>query len=275
MIVLLPGWAGIRTSMLPLEWRLRRRLADEVIRPDVGFGTGCIRELAEHAATQLERIANAHPGREFDVIGHSMGGLVATYVLKRLDHGRRLRSVITLGTPHRGSPAAIFMQRVVGRFSAALAQMTPRSEFVNELLAAPVPPNCRLVSIAAANDGLVPPLYAQLPRRARQHNRELAGLSHLGLLNSDVVVDVIGRLLQRMHATRPVSLLREHDFRRPSHAATSVSLGLDRLSRAGWTPPRAPSGVRSTGQTLVFPIEEACYAHAASENRERLEWRVH
>ncbi len=187
-----------------------------MIRPDVGFGIGCIRDLAERAAAQIEQIGITHPGRKIDVIGHSMGALVGSYLLKRLDHGRYLRSVITLGSPHRGSPAVLHMPRVVGRFSAALAQMTPRSEFLAELAAAPIPMNCQLVSIAAANDGFVPPLYAQLPRRPRQHNREIAGLSHLGLLRSSEVVDGIVRSLQRMRGAGVALLPGADSFQPPA-----------------------------------------------------------
>jgi len=213
MIVLLPGWAGFRSSLMPLEWRLESRLGDDVFRLAAGFGMGCIREAAEGAGAQIEELANERPGCRIDVIGHSMGGLIAAYLLKRLEPGRHLRSVITLGTPHRGSPAALVMQRFAGRFSPALAQMMPDSDFLKELARAPVPPDCQLISIAAANDTLVPPLYAQLPRRPRQSNRRLAGVSHLGLLNSNEVVDEITRMLERMRTPRPAPRVRAPELR--------------------------------------------------------------
>jgi triacylglycerol lipase len=258
MIVLMPGWAGFRSSLLLLAWRLRGRLGDEVIRPDVGTGIGCIRELAEQAARQVEALARAHPDRSIDVIGHSMGGLVAAYLLKRLDQGRLVRSVITLGTPHRGSPAALFMQRVAGGFSAALEQMTPCSGFLRELAAAPVPPGGQLVSIAGANDGLVPPLYAQLPRRARQHNRELLGLGHMGLLSSNEVVEVIGRLLTA----------RPHHRRARSQFSTALQLAAARpRQRQGCTLPAAVfSSRRSTSASASRYRIESGIARVASLN---------
>lgn len=40
------------------------------------------------------------------LVGHSMGGLDARYVAARLDPRRRVRAVLTVATPHRGSPLA-------------------------------------------------------------------------------------------------------------------------------------------------------------------------
>jgi pimeloyl-ACP methyl ester carboxylesterase len=263
MIVLMPGWAGFRSTLLLLAWRLRGRLGDEVIRPDVGTGIGCIRELATHVAPQVEALARAHPGCTIDLIGHSMGGLVASYLLKCLDQGRLVRRVITLGTPHRGSPAASFMQRVAGGFSAALEQMTPCSGLLRELAAAPVPPGGQLVSIAGANDSVVPPLYAQLPRRARQHNRELVGLGHLGLLGSSEVVELIGRLL----ATRPQhGLARSHFSMAPLLSAAQPRRRQGCALPAAGLPAAALASRRSTSSSASRYRIESGSARVASLN---------
>jgi pimeloyl-ACP methyl ester carboxylesterase len=109
MIVLLPGWAGFRSSLLPLQYGLRLRLGDEVLRADIGSGLCCIRRSAERAASEIERAVRRSAEPRVDVVGHSLGGLVATPV-KKLDRGRRIRSVIvgdaTAGLPSRGSPRA-------------------------------------------------------------------------------------------------------------------------------------------------------------------------
>lgn len=41
-----------------------------------------------------------------DVIAHSLGGLDARYALTHLGLSRRVRSLVTVGTPHRGTPLA-------------------------------------------------------------------------------------------------------------------------------------------------------------------------
>lgn len=177
--------------MLPLSLVLRQRLDREVIRADLGFGLGCIRESAQRAASQLDRAQFGRPDAKVDIVAHSMGGLVASYLLKYLDRGRRIRSVVTLGTPHRGSPAVLFARGLLSGVSSSLRQMAPDSEFLRELAAVDVPVHSRLVSIAGLDDGLVPALYAELPPAPRQFTCQLRGVGHLGLLFSSEVFDAI------------------------------------------------------------------------------------
>jgi pimeloyl-ACP methyl ester carboxylesterase len=193
MIVLFPGWAGTRMSLIPLQRALRHRMGCTVVRGDVGLGIGCIRASAERAMAQIEALAER--GR-VDVVGHSMGGLVATYALKHLDRGRRMRTVVTLGTPHRGSPALSALPWPASWLSQSMMQMSPDSAFLRELNGSPVPLDSRLVSIAALQDGIVPTLYAKLSRRPRQFNRDVRCGSHMGLLFSRSVHDAIVRALR-------------------------------------------------------------------------------
>jgi triacylglycerol lipase len=56
------------------------------------------------------------PGEAFHLIGHSMGGLDARYMISRLGMARRVLSLTTLGTPHRGTPLADWGQRRLRRW---------------------------------------------------------------------------------------------------------------------------------------------------------------
>jgi pimeloyl-ACP methyl ester carboxylesterase len=67
------------------------------------------------AARQLQRVVDEklhaqrqhNPASKLVLIGHSMGGLVARYYLECLDGWRDTRTLITFGTPHRGSLNAL------------------------------------------------------------------------------------------------------------------------------------------------------------------------
>ena len=48
----------------------------------------------------------ALPHARVDLIAHSLGGLDARYALSKLGLDQRVRSLVTIGTPHRGTPIA-------------------------------------------------------------------------------------------------------------------------------------------------------------------------
>lgn len=64
--------------------------------------TGSVAVRARRLATVLDRL----PHRRLVLVGHSMGGLDARFAASCLDPARRIRHVVTLGTPHRGTVMA-------------------------------------------------------------------------------------------------------------------------------------------------------------------------
>jgi len=61
----------------------------------------------EARAKALARIVrNASPDEPVHVIAHSMGGLDARHMITHLGMHERVTTLVTLGTPHRGSPVA-------------------------------------------------------------------------------------------------------------------------------------------------------------------------
>jgi triacylglycerol lipase len=66
-------------------------------------------------AKQLAAAIEALPHERVDVIAHSLGGLDARYALAHLGLAKRVRSLVTIGTPHRGSPIAdLVLQGPIG-----------------------------------------------------------------------------------------------------------------------------------------------------------------
>lgn len=73
-----------------------------------------IRHLGYHLAWKIWRHYSSK-GRSIDVVAHSMGGLIIRYALARTQRGHKsfpryllVDDVVTLGTPHEGSPMAEF-----------------------------------------------------------------------------------------------------------------------------------------------------------------------
>ncbi len=57
-------------------------------------------------AKLLAAAIEALPHERVDIIAHSLGGLDARFALAHLGLASRVRSIVTIGTPHRGSPIA-------------------------------------------------------------------------------------------------------------------------------------------------------------------------
>ncbi len=69
-----------------------------------------IKSNAKLLAAELKRYAK---GAQIDIIAHSMGGLVSRSAIEQFDGAQYINKLITLGTPHKGSPLAA-LRYVVG-----------------------------------------------------------------------------------------------------------------------------------------------------------------
>lgn len=75
-------------------------------------------------AEQLCAVVNELPQGRVNVIAHSMGGLDARYAISRLGLGDRVASLVTIGTPHQGTPVADLGAGIVSAgVSRALAKV--------------------------------------------------------------------------------------------------------------------------------------------------------
>jgi triacylglycerol lipase len=68
----------------------------------------------EQRARELTAAINAIGAKRVNVIAHSMGGLDARFAISRLNLAPRVASLITIGTPHRGTPLADLATSLLG-----------------------------------------------------------------------------------------------------------------------------------------------------------------
>src|SRR5262249_32157320 len=102
--------------------------------------------LAAVVARRVEQLARNYRCEHVELVGHSEGGLIGRYYVQKLDGARRVRHLITLGTPHRGTPWA-YPGYVVGRILPSLRQMVPGSRLLRDLADQHFPTGVRLTSI--------------------------------------------------------------------------------------------------------------------------------
>lgn len=124
-VVLVHGIYSSSRDMTRMARRLRAE-GREVFTPDLSpaGGQSGLDELAHQLATYLGKQV---PGRRFDLVGFSMGGLVSRYYLQRLGGLERVDHFVSLAAPHHGTIVAYLNGRTGGR------QMRPGSEFLHDL----------------------------------------------------------------------------------------------------------------------------------------------
>ena len=196
-VLLIHGFMGTRGALFLLESRLR---ADGFHVFSINLGTLNIQDIRKSAFQihlAIEKIMAATCGRvrKIDIVGHSMGGLIALYYLKYMGGDEHVRKLVTLGTPYRGTWASLVGVGLLGTLSPSTWQMLPGSYFLRMLDAVPPPSTVEWTSIIARYDALCPPTTARI---SPGHNYDLP-LGHAGLVLSADVFRVVKRVLRRDH----------------------------------------------------------------------------
>ena len=161
-VLLIHGFLGTRGSMLPME----RRLVEDGFRV-FSFNLGVvnsrdIRSSAFLIHRKIESVLSQISVKEIDIVGHSMGGLIGLYYIKKLGGNKRVRRLIMMGSPMKGTWSALAGIMTLGIFSASSWQLLPRSAFLDELNQGPLPPDVQVFTLAAARDWVCPPKSTRL-----------------------------------------------------------------------------------------------------------------
>jgi triacylglycerol lipase len=203
-VLLLQGFFCTRRSLEPLERRLRRD-GYRVFSFDLGglagrFNTRRIDHLARIVRGHVERIYARNPGlAPLTVVGHSKGGLVAAWWVKRLGGHRRVRAVVTLGTPHRGTPLA-WAGILLAWLLPSLVQMLPGSGFLRRLREGAWPAHVALVSIFSRRDRVAPWPSALVDSRVARGRNVEVDASHRDYLLKKTIYATMLRELGRFEA---------------------------------------------------------------------------
>jgi len=191
-VLLIHGYLATRGSLHLLERHLAERGLIVISYP-LGFpvNLGDIRDSAGLIARKVESIVAQTGVTEIDVVGHSLGGLVGLYYLKRLGGRHRVRRLVMLGTPAQGTWSAL-LGLVTAPLGRASLQLLPGSPFLRELGEMPLPKGADVVSIGAVRDWLAPVATTVLD--GVRHIALPTG--HSGLLVDGEVAKVVADLLR-------------------------------------------------------------------------------
>lgn len=176
-VIFIHGLGGHRGNFLPA--RLFLRLYGRTRTYAVGFKPegdpdGLAAELRRFVHDVCE-VNGLGPDAQVDLVGHSLGGLLARLAIEDDATRVRVATIVTMGTPHGGTHAARFA------YTAMLRALRPDSELLRRL-ASQVPwrGSPRLVTFWSDSDLLLLPSSAGRVEGAE--NVELPGVTHYGYL---------------------------------------------------------------------------------------------
>jgi pimeloyl-ACP methyl ester carboxylesterase len=190
-VLLINGYLSTRGSLHLLERRLHDRHHTVLTYRLPRMNLGDIRDSAALIARKVESLVAQTSVPSVDIVGHSLGGLVGLYYVKRLGGRHRVRRLILLGTPAMGTWSAL-LGLFTAPFGRASLQLLPSSPFLRELNESPIPPGVEVISVGGERD-----YFAPLSSTVLEGVRHVAlPTGHSGLLVDAAVADSIDDLLR-------------------------------------------------------------------------------
>ena len=179
-VLLVPGWGDQAPDLEPFLIRFieagwpQSRVSVLTFRDPVGSNEA----HAEEVARAVETLQGLTGAERVDVVAHSMGGLAVRQYLQFHGGGEQVRRVVFLGTPHRGTVAAMLAWGDGGR------EMVPGSDFLNRLNEGDtLPSTVEALAIRTPVDlRVIPGSSAMLPGA---RNLEICCPTHPGMVDDD------------------------------------------------------------------------------------------
>lgn len=155
-MVLCHGFLGTRGTMLPLTKRFQSDGRVVFSYHHGMFQLQSLRASAEELAENLRRLQRDLGVQKLDMVGFSMGGLIALHAVKFCGAADSVRRLALLGAPLDGTWVGLAGAATVGAISQSVWQVLPTSGFLRQLRETPHPAELRVRQIHATDDGLCP-----------------------------------------------------------------------------------------------------------------------
>ncbi|MFF5725588.1 lipase family alpha/beta hydrolase [[Kitasatospora] papulosa] len=192
-VVLLHGFIDNRSVFVLLRRSLARHGWRRLESLNYSPLTCDIRTAAELLDRHVEEICARTGHHEVDIVGHSLGGLIARYYVQRLGGDRRVRTLVTLGTPHGGTSAV-----PLAGAHPIVRQMRSGSELIEELRLPAPGCRTRFVSFWSELDRVILPVGAACVDHPDLDavNVRVTGIGHLALPVHPAVASAIRQALE-------------------------------------------------------------------------------
>ena len=192
-ILLIHGYGQTQTDWYWFQYQLKQAGIGPVYTINLWNVMGGIETHADKVAKRIRNIQAKHPSDAITLIGHSMGGLVASYYAEFLTKGDvNIKKIIALGSPLYGT-------RLAGLGAGlSVEQMAPNASFLESLRSkiesSPIP----YYFVASQMDNTIVPWDSALidPLALDAPNQMIVpDIGHLRLLVSTTVLDKVKQWL--------------------------------------------------------------------------------
>lgn len=187
-----PWWKTMEELLVEAGWP-EERVHSVTIGKLPGTTIGSPMSYANRVQAELESAHDAH-GQPVDVIGHSMGGLKARWVVEQGDGEEYVDDLVTLGTPHQGTYAAYW-----ALLTPAGRDMIPGSSFIRTLNEGGLAPSVRYTSVWSSADSLVlPQSNAKIPAEIMDEDTEniyCGAKAHISMVHDSEVLGLYAHRL--------------------------------------------------------------------------------
>lgn len=152
-VLLVPGHFANRSAMMFLRTFLVQRGWPWVWAVNVHARDGKIADMAVELARCVDEMQRVTAAHKVDIVAWSQGGLVAAWYVHHLGGRDKVRRLVTLGTPWKGTKSAVFVRTPAG------SEMRYGSPALDGL----APPGVPTVSVWSPDDAVVVPASSATP----------------------------------------------------------------------------------------------------------------
>jgi triacylglycerol lipase len=190
-VVLVHGLVDNRSVFTVMRRALKRRGFARVCTWNYSPLQRDVESAAEALGRHIEQVCRQTGHDRVHVVGHSLGGLVARYLVQRLRGDARVESLVTLGTPHAGTRWAHVLPTPLVR------QLRPGSPLMRELAEPATGCRTRITAVYSDLDQVVVPSAAGRCDHPDLQARNVLfrGIGHMSLPIHRGVVDEVAATL--------------------------------------------------------------------------------
>jgi len=149
-VLLLHGLFVNKASWFWFKYRLKQQGFNNVITMNLSSWHN-EEVLTELVAKKVDELRHQVGVNKINIIGHSMGGLIARNYIQLRGGSDKVEQLICLGSPHHGSKLATFTLDPLGKL------LIPNSDFLQRLNQSPVPVGVITTNIYTSKDNMVLP----------------------------------------------------------------------------------------------------------------------